>query len=176
VALFHNDYDRLQTQEAGTTMVVGEPPEYLILPVTLANGMKGETWGGTLVATWQALVDWRLQFQYAYLDFDLHLKEGSVDQGSLTIAGNSPQHQAAVYSFLELPADLEFFAGLRYVDELPAQSVPDRWEVDVSLGWWATDNLRLSLTVRDLNDDTHAEFGGSNLIERSAYLRATWSR
>jgi iron complex outermembrane receptor protein len=176
VAVFHNDYDHLQTQEVGTPVIVGDPLQYIILPGTLANGMKGETWGGTLVATWQALADWRIQFQYAYLDFDLHLKEGSVDQNALSIAGNSPQHKAAVYSFLELPANLEFFAGLRYVDELPALSVPDRMALDLSIGWRATDDLRLSLTVRDLNDDTHPEFGGGNLIERSAYLRATWSR
>lgn len=176
VALFHNDYDRLQTQEVGTPVVVGDPPEYLLLSGTLANGMKGETWGGTFVATWQAHADWRMQFQYAYLDFDLHLKEGSLDQNALSIAGNSPKHQAAVYSFLELPANLELFAGLRYVDELPALSIPDRMALDASIGWRATDDLRLSLTVRNLNDDTHPEFAGSNLIERSAYLRATWSR
>lgn len=175
VALFHNDYDRLQTQELGTAQPVGDPPDYLILPGTLANGMKGETWGGTLVATWQALADWRLQFQYAYLDFDLHLKEGSVDRNSLSVAGNSPQQQVAVYSFLELPANFEFFTGLRYVDELPAQAVPDRLALDVSLGWYLREDLRLSLTVRDLADDTHPEFGEGRLIERSAYLAATWS-
>jgi outer membrane receptor protein involved in Fe transport len=64
---------------------------------------------------------------------------------------------------------------LRFVDELPAQSVPHRAALDVSIGWQATDALRLSLTVRNLNDDTHLEFGGSNVIERNAYLRATWS-
>lgn len=175
IALFHNEYDRLQTQEVGTTMVVGDPPQYLILPATLENGMKGETRGGTVVATWQAFADWRIQVQYAYLDFDLRLQEGSLNENALSIAGNSPKHQAAVYSFLELPANLEFFAGLRYVDELPALSVPDRMALDLSIGWRATDDLRLSLTVRDLNDDTHSEFGGSNLIERSAYVRATWS-
>lgn len=33
----------------------------------------------------------------------------------------------------------------------------------------------MSLTVRNLNDDQHLQFGGGNLIERSVYLRATWS-
>ena len=176
VAVFHNDYDRLQTQEVGTPFVVGDPPEYLIIPGTLANGMEGENWGGTVVANWQALPDWRLQFQYAYLDFDLRLEAGSLDENRLSVAGNSPRHQAAVYSFLELPADFELFAGVRYVDELPAQGVPDRVAADVSVGWRVTEDWRLSLTVRDLNDDTHREFGGdSRLIERSAYLRATWT-
>jgi iron complex outermembrane receptor protein len=175
VAVFHNDYDRLQTQELGPAMVIGDPPEYLVLPARLANGMKGETWGGTVVATWQALADWRVQFQYAYLDFDLHLKEGSTDENAPDIAGNSPKQQAAVYSFLELPANLELFAGVRYVDQLPTQAVSDHVALDVSLGWRVSDDLRLSMTVRNLNDGTHAEFGGGNLLERSAYLRATWS-
>jgi len=174
LALFHNDYDRLQTQEVGTPYVVGDPPEYLVIPGTLANGMEGATWGGTFVTTWQALPDWRLQFQYAYLDFDLELKPWSTNTDALGVAGNSPRQQAAIYSSLELPWSLELFAGIRYVDRLPSFDLPARTSVDVSLGWRPLDNLRLSLTARDLTDDAHLEFGGANLVERSVYLQATW--
>jgi outer membrane receptor protein involved in Fe transport len=137
--------------------------------------MKGETFGGTLVANWQPVSNWRLQFQYAYIDFDLELKAGAEDTGALAIAGNSPAHQAAVHSYLELPANFDLYTGVRYVDELPALAVPDRTAVDVSLGWRPIERLRASLTVRDINDDAHLEFGGGNLIERSAYLKAVWT-
>lgn len=176
IALFQNDYDNLQTQEVGAPMVVGDPPAYIILPGTLANGMRGNTRGGTLVAKWQALPDWRIQLQYAYLDFDLRLKPGSLDENALSVAGNSPKHQAAVHSYLGLPASLELYTGLRYTDELPSFGIPDRLALDLSLGWRPRDDLRIALTVRDLNDDDHVEFGGSSLIERSAYLTATWTR
>lgn len=175
-AVFYNQYDRLQSQEVGTPFVVGDPPEYFVIPGTLANLLKGDTWGGTLVTTWQARSDWRLQFQYAYLDFDLELKPPSANVDALNIAGNSPEHQAAVYSYLELPWNLELFAGVRYVDELPSFDLSDRIAVDASLGWRPRENFRLSLTGRDLTEDEHLEFGSasSNLIERSVYLQATW--
>ncbi len=175
MSVFHNEYDKLQTQETGAILPVGDPIEYLILPAELANGMEGDTWGGSFVAKWQLHRNWRLQFQYAYLDFDLRLKPGSLNVNDLNIAGNSPEHQAAVHSFIELPWNMHLYTGVRYVDELPSFGIPDRVSVDASLGWRASDNLRLSLTVRDVTDDTHLEFGGANLIERSAYLRATWT-
>ncbi len=175
VSLFYNQYDNLQTQEAGPISAVGDPPEYLLLPATLQNGMEGDTSGGSLVVNWQPLAAWRLQFQYDYLDMDLSLKPGATDTGALGIAGNSPSNQAALHSFLALPYDLEFFTSIRYTHELPSFDIPDRTAVDLSLGWRPAVNLRTSLTVRNLTDDTHLEFGGANLIERSVYLRAVWT-
>jgi outer membrane receptor protein involved in Fe transport len=137
--------------------------------------MEGDTYGGTLVANWQPFSTWRLQFQYAHLDFDLQLKPGATDSGALAIAGNSPTHQAAIHSFLQLPYDFHLYTGIRYTDELTGFGIPSRTAVDASLGWRPTDRLRLSLTVRDLNDATHLEFGGGNLIERSAFLKAVWT-
>jgi len=175
LALFHNEYDRLQTQELAALEPVGDPPQYFLLAATLDNLMEGKTYGGTLAANWQASENWRLKFQYAYLDFDLNLKEGSQNEGALGIAGNSPHNQAAVHSYLELPWNLDFYTGIRYVDRLPSLDVPSRTVFDVSLGWQPSERLRASLTVRNLNDDAHLEFGGGNLIERNANLKAVWS-
>lgn len=175
LSLFYNRYDHLQTQEAGNVAVVGDPPEYLLQPATLRNGMEGDTYGGTLVANWQPMPGWRVQFQYAYLDFDLKLKPDATDTNALAIAGNSPANQAAIHSFLELPYDFSLYTGIQYTDRLTAAGVPERTEVNLSLGWRATERLRTSLTVRNLNDETHLEFGGGNLIERSALLKAVWT-
>lgn len=175
LALYQHDYDKLQTQEVGDVIIVGNPIDYIVLPASLANNMEGKSYGGTLVANWQALPDWRLQFQYAYLDLDLRLKPGSSDNGALGVAGNSPRHQFAVHSYLVLARDFDFYTGVRYTDELPNQGVSDRTAIDISLGWRPVERLRLSLTVRNLNDSEHLEFGGSNMIERSAFLRATWN-
>src|SRR5690606_30525990 len=71
IALFHHDYDKLQTQETGTPALVSDPLPHLLIPATLANNMHGDSYGGTLVANWQALDAWRLQVQYAYLEMDL---------------------------------------------------------------------------------------------------------
>jgi iron complex outermembrane receptor protein len=175
LSLYYNRYDYLQTQEAGDVTVVGDPPEYLVLPAVLANNMEGDTYGGSLVANWQPVSFWRLQFQYAYLDFDLKLKPESVNPEALNISGNSPAHQAALHSFLELPGDFDLYTGIQYVDELPAMGVPSRTAINLSVGWRPIERLRTSLTVHNLNDDTHLEFGGGNLIERSAQLKAVWT-
>jgi iron complex outermembrane receptor protein len=175
LALYRHDYDHLQTQEAGDLILVGTPLEYLVIPATLANNMEGKSYGGTVVATWQALPDWRLQFQYAYLDLDLQLKGGSNDTGALGVAGNSPRHQAAVHSYLELPRDIDFYTRISFVDELPNQAIPDRTSIDASVGWRPVETLRLALTVQSLNDKEHVEFGGGSVIERSAWLNATWT-
>lgn len=177
VSLFHHDYDNLQTQETAepATVLVPDPVPHLLLIATLDNKMQGDTYGGTLVANWQPVDYWRLQFQYAYLGFDLELEADSNNADALSIAGNSLQNQAAVTSWLELPQDFDLYTALRYVDDLPSLGVRDRTAVDLSLGWEPLDELRLSLTVRNLDDDEHLEFGDSNLIERSAWLRAVWT-
>lgn len=175
LALFYNQYDRLQTQEPGAFTPVGDPVEYFTLDATLRNGMQGDTYGGTLVVNWQPVAWWQLQFQYAYLEMDLELKEGFLDENSLSVAGNSPNQQAAVYSWMALPMDLELYVGVRYVDELPSLDVPDYTSVNLSLGWQATERVRASLTGTNLNNNTHLEFGGGNLIERSVTLSATFT-
>ncbi len=174
-ALFHHDYDRLQTQEVGAVAPVGDPVQYLLIPATLANGMGGESFGATAIVNWQAFDFWRLQFQYAWLDMDLELDPGSTGTGALDVAGNSPEHRAAMHSYLELPRAFDLFTSLRYVDELPSLGVPDRTAVDVSLGWRPSGDWRISLTVRNLNQDEHLEFGAANLIERSGWLRVARS-
>jgi iron complex outermembrane receptor protein len=98
LAVFSNEYDKLQTQEAGTPFVEPGPPSYLTIPAQMGNGMEGETYGGTLAALWQPLERWRLGLHWSRLEMDLSLKPGSLDTGALNIAGNSPERQVGVNS------------------------------------------------------------------------------
>lgn len=176
LAVFDNYYDHLQTQRAGTITQVPGPPTYFVVPATLTNGMEGETYGGTLAVNWQPLSQWRLQLHYAHLQMDLRLKPGGGDPGAVNVAGNSPQTQAAVRSYLELAGDFDLYTSVRYVSELPSQAIPSYIAVDAGLEWHpAGSRLRGSLTLQNLNDDRHLEFGGSSYIERSAFLRASWT-
>jgi len=178
LALFRNEYDRLQTNEPDAPLLVLVPPlPHVIVPSHLDNNMHGDSYGGTAVANWQVLPGWRLRAQYAYLDLELETNSASLDVTSPSLAGNSPEHQAAIYSFLDLPRDLSFYAGVRYVDELPNQDVDAYVAVDVNLAWRFRPNAEASIAVQNLTDDTHPEFvgGTGNLIERSAYLKLQWS-
>ncbi len=165
-------------------MLVTTPSPYIIIPVVLGNGGAGWTRGGSVEARWRPRSAVSLQFQYSRIGFDLHNKPGHADGGIAGIAGNSPENQAAVYSFVNLPYDLSFYAGLRYVGKLTNQTVglagaktpiPGYTALDVRLGWRPNAHLRTAFTVQNLNDARHAEFGGATLIPRSVYVEATWT-
>ena len=177
LSLFHNDYDDLQTNEPDEPILVLVPPlPYVVVPSHLDSNMRGESAGGTIVVNWQPMANWRLRAQYAYLDLDLETTPASLDVTSPALAGNSPEHQAALYSFLDLPRDVSVYAGLRYVDELPNQRVPSYVAVDANVAWHFRADAEVSLVVQNLTDDTHPEFEGGTgkLIERSAYLKLRW--
>jgi iron complex outermembrane receptor protein len=178
IALFRNDYDRLQTIEREDPIFVLDAPlPHIFVPHHLDNNMRGESVGGTVVANFQPRSRWRIRLQYNYLDLHLDTRAGSRDVGSPSAAGNSPRHQAAAHAFLDLPRDVSLYGGVRYVDELPNQNVDAYVAADVNLAWRLRTNASISLAVRNLTDDTHPEFAGGNgrLVERSAYLKLDWS-
>ncbi len=175
VAVFRHDYDRLQTVEPQNPIVVLTPPlPYAVLPQTLGNLLTGTATGGTFVASWQPAERWRLRFQYTRLDLDLETEPGSRDTSRVVEGGNSPENQAAVYSYVDLPRGVELYTGVRYVDELPNQDVESYLAVNAGAVWSPRENLDISLSVDNLNDARHVEFAGKQ-IERSAILRARWA-
>jgi len=174
LAVFRNDYDNLQTQEVGTQVVETTPVTHIVLPVRLDNNMQGDTYGGRVAVAWQPLQRWRLRLHYSRLEMDLKLKPSSTDTPSLGIAGQSPAHQAAVHTFGELGRGLSVYMAARYVDALPSFGLPSRVAVDASFAWAPSPELSVSLTLRDLNDARHVEFGGGLAIERTAYLSLIW--
>jgi len=172
LTLFLHDYDKLLTNEIrDPVFLVPGPPAYLVLPIVLGNGLRGETFGSVVQMKWKPIDIWQLSLQYAYTGFDLELRPGSNETNALNVEGNTPKHQAAVYSYLQLHPDLSFFTGLRYVDHLPNQDVPSYVALDVNLAWQLARNLRVSAAVQNLDDARHAEFGEGNLIERSVFFK-----
>src|SRR5690606_39179216 len=134
IALYEHDYDRLQTNElVGSPFVVEGPPQYLVLPFMQSNGMRGDVRGATISAQWEPIPRWRLHIQYSHIDFDLNLRPGSGDDNALNVAGNSPETQAAVYSYWTLPKGVSVYAGVRYVDDLPAADVPSYIATDLNV-------------------------------------------
>ena len=175
VSLFEHSYQDLATNEsAGPPQVVPGPPSYMILPLVQGNGMSGDAEGATVAVGWEPIPRWRMQLQYSHLDFDLEADPLSTDQESPRVGGNSPKRQAAVHSYVDLAFGLSFFAGVRYVDDLPSLGVPSYLAVDANLRWQIRNGLMASLAVRNLNDRHHIEFGGGNLIERSALVMIDW--
>jgi iron complex outermembrane recepter protein len=175
LALFRHDYDRLQTVEPQAPVIVFTPVVYAVLPHRIENLMGGESLGGTFVATWQPTETWRLRFQYSRLDLDLEHEPGSTDTSRISEQGNSPEHQAGVYSFLNLSDQLELYTGVRYVSELPNFGLDSYTAVNAGLTWSPNDSLSASLSIENLNDAGHVEFGAGKVIERSAFMRVRWT-
>ncbi|HWM90553.1 MAG TPA: TonB-dependent receptor [Thermoanaerobaculia bacterium] len=169
VAAFYNVYDQLRSLE---------PPADRPFPITLANRLEAETWGIELRSNMQPVSGWRLQVGYAWLDKEFRRDQGGRDPGEGMAEGNDPEHRATLRSSLDLPAGLELDAWLRYVSELPSPFVDGYTELDLHLGWQATDALGLALVGRNLLHGSHAEFGPAGPlreeVERSVYGKVVW--
>lgn len=175
LAVFYNEYDDVVGQAVGSPVPSDDPP-YTVIPATLVNALEGDARGATLAVNWQAHAAWRLQWHYSWLDLELRPKPGFEGVSALHSGGDSPRHQYALRAFGELGRNLELYAALRRVDELPNQGVDSYTAFDLGLRWWATQDLAFSLTGQNLNDDRHIEFASGGLfeVERSVHGRVTW--
>ena len=170
VSTFYNDYDDLRTAEPG-------PPPAGI-PITLANGLRAHSYGVELATVYQVSDGWRLRGGYTFVKKDLSLKPGSADLNAGQGEGNDPEHQFLIQSSADLPGRLELDAVFRFVDALPAPRVPSYADLDLRLGWKATEHLELAVIGQNLLHDQHAEFVTSGPatreVQRGVYGRITW--
>jgi iron complex outermembrane receptor protein len=174
---FYNDYNDLRTIE----------PNGIFFQSVVGNKMEGETYGGELAATFQALSNWRWNGGYSYLEMQLHRKPGSGDATAEAAEGFSPRHQFFIRSSLDFgkkfedgAPQFEVDATLRYVDLLPGPKIPSYLTMDVRLAWRPLKDLELAIVGQNLFDNQHPEFNPSFIntqrteVERSVYGKLTW--
>jgi iron complex outermembrane receptor protein len=165
--VFRADYDHLRTQEtrpSGTS-------------VFYANGAEGRSSGLEMWGGYQAARHWRLSGGVTFLDMDVKLKPGSNDENAARTLSNDPSHQWQLRSTFDITPRHEFDVMIRRVGELPEPEVPAYTAVDARLGWQASRDLELSLTLNNLFDSAHAEFPQRPVLGeygRSAYLKLLW--
>jgi iron complex outermembrane receptor protein len=176
LATFYNEYDELRNRAlAGFTP--GVPPTF---NASLENGLTGESYGVELGPVWQLADWWRLQASYTWYKLNLHVMPGHTSVQSLMIEGASPQHQFSVRSALDLPGNVQFDAGVRYVDQLAALGVPSYIAMDLRLAWQATKQLEFSIVGQNLLDRGHPEYVSSFLtatpteVQHSVYGQISW--
>lgn len=128
---------------------------------------------------------WRLHAGYTLLREDIRVKSGEVDiiNNALNETAD-PKHQFSVRSSIDLPQNVEFDIGLRWVDTLRLNNngvvatVPSYFELDARLAWRPTPDLELAIVGQSLLHDQHVEYGlpgpGREEIERSVYAKLTW--
>jgi iron complex outermembrane receptor protein len=176
VTAFYNDYDHLRTFEPRPAPL----PPPLVIPFSVDNLMFGEAYGAEAEVHWQTARWWRWRASYSYLQMQLHLDNRSRDTVSQAAEGDSPRHQFALRSSMDLPKQVQFDCALRYVDRLPHQMIPSYLVADVRLAWKPQKNLELSLVGQNFLDNQHPEFASSVIntqpteVEHSVYAKLTW--
>ena len=181
LALFYNDYDRLASLELGTPFV--GPDGRIVVPIVNENMTSGRTRGAEVQLEWSPLADWRLTANYSHLDMSLTPSGGDNNRGEWR-EGSTPRSMAGLRSWLSLGERLELDAQLRYQsrirrmpDVVTGEGIDSYTELDVRVGWRASEQWELAMVGQNLLDDAHAEFGpreSRGELERAVHVKATW--
>ena len=164
-SVFYNEYDDLRSQEATPL-------------ITLANLYDGRTTGIELSGSVQPHSRWLMHASYTGQRVSLKPLPESRDMTNARAEADDPSHIFSMRSYLNLPGDLELDGFFRVVGKLRASSLPGYQELDMRIGWQATDRLDVSLIGRELLHSRHAEFAGSSAslryFQREVALRLTY--
>jgi len=150
------------------------------VPLVIANGQEGESYGAELAADYRVTERWRLRAGYTELRVHVWAQPTSTDMSGGRAESNSPDRQFSVRSSADLPARLTLDGTFRYVGDIANQQVPAYGELDVRVGWQPVPQLELSAVGQNLLHDHHAEFGspstpgGRREIRRGVYGAVAW--
>jgi iron complex outermembrane recepter protein len=164
-AAFYNDYDNFATFEPGASFT--EPSGTVIFPFEARNKARGETYGGEIAARWQATDWWRFDASYNYLQIQMHAPH-SGELSAEFAEGESPHHQVALRSALNLPRNLELDWIVHYVDALPAFDVSSYVTMDIRLAWRPSPNWEFAVVGQNLLEKNHTEFGAVQTVSQSS--------
>ena len=181
ISTFYNEYDDVRS----TSLSPPDPVFGLPFPLFYENNLEGETYGIELSANYQAFDWWRIRGGYSLLQEDIHIRSGAMDFNQALNETADPQNQFSLRSAMDLPGNIEFDAGLRWVDsfrfnnEGTPNTVPAYFELDARLSWHATKRLEFSLVGQNLLHNHHLEYVISSPnpreeIVRSVYGKITW--
>jgi iron complex outermembrane receptor protein len=190
LATFYNMYDQERSLEAGAPDF-SNMPNYIVQPYVINNMIDGETYGFELASTWQATDWWRIRANYTFWKLNLRTEAGSTDPLNEAAEDDSPEHQIGIRSLMDLPHNIEFDTGLRYVSALEMRrrfvaapgedlDIPGYVVGDVRIGWRPNYNWEVSIVGQNLFDNEHQEFAPSflgtqeTLVETSVYAKVTF--
>ena len=179
---FYNHYHNLFSEDiTGPTYVEDSPPPvHYLLPAQFANGLYGYTKGIEIAPEYRPASYWRLRGSYSFLHMNVGRSPGSHDIGTAPgIVGGSPQHEASLESSFDIGKKIQIDLDWRYVDALPAMSVPAYSTADARIAWKFSRELELSFVGRNLTRPYHFEDGGDPGplvgIRRSAFAKIAWT-
>jgi iron complex outermembrane recepter protein len=150
ISVFYNIYDGLRTTRLN-------PDSPLGLPVTLANGLEGHSYGIEAWASHQVAPWWLLSAGVSTLHKDFKLKPGETDaEGGISL-GNDPDFQVLLRSQADLGRDFQLDVSLRAVDSLPNPRGAGYVDADARLAWAPGDRFELFVAGANLFHDRRDE-------------------
>lgn len=177
---FYNIYDDVQSFEPAAPSIVDAHPPFILQPLFYDHLMRFNAWGSELAVVYEPAAWWTVRGSATWLNIDRNPRPSSRD--ILSGANDAfPHFMFGLRSSVDLTDDIEFDTMLRYVDRLEGIDAAEYAELDLRIGWQASEQLRLSLSGQNLLHDSHSEFR-ENLVslapidvERSIFLKAEWS-
>ena len=160
VTAFHHDWHRVRGATSGA------------IPIFLDNSIEGIVNGVEGWATLQPTRRWRLSAGFLALHEKL-----TANPGNNAELANDADQQWMLRSSHNLSDRHEVDLLMRHVSSLPFQGVPAYTAVDARWGWRAGPNTEVSLTLQNLLDREHAEFGalpGRSEFGRSLFVKVLW--
>jgi iron complex outermembrane receptor protein len=181
-ALFFNQYRQLISGEPGATRLETDPPPvHLLMPVSIANLLHGETHGIEAFANVKLADRWTLSPGYTFLTMHLHRDATGMDvNAGPETEGGIPNHQAQLRSNVNLPGHWQWTTSAYFVGRLAAPKIASYTRLDVNLAWQPSDKISFGVVGQNLLQGLHQEYSGSaltvtpSLVRRSAYARFTW--
>lgn len=162
---FYHDHQKLRSLEPRAGGAVFE------------NRVEGTTRGVEAWGSWHVASAVRLDAGWVELRQKLRAEPGSLATPVGSGHGNDPRRWVTFRSAIDLTPRHELDIMARYVGELPNPIVPSYTSVDARFGWHVSRELELSLSLQDLFDRSHPEWGAPvNRAEfrRGAFLKALW--
>ena len=166
---FYSDYTNLRSIEQVN------PPR--VLPVVIANGLKGESYGLELAADYQVTDRWRLRGGFTEMRIHIRPQPTSTDRTNGSGESHDPNRHFVLRSLFEPVSRLQIDSAFRFVSEIANQRLPGYAEMDLRVAWQPKRSLEFSITGQNLLHNRHAEFGpptSRQEIARSVYGKIIW--
>jgi iron complex outermembrane receptor protein len=163
---FYHKHDRLRSVEPA-------PGGGFVLD----NKIEGSTYGVETWGNYRVTNSWRVSGGLVLLKQDLRLKPDSMDTTGVDALGNDPSHQWMLRSAFDITPRHEFDVMVRHIGALPDPGVPAYTALDARLAWRPRRDLELSVTLNNLLDAKHPEFGTPatrSEFERSIFVKMLW--
>lgn len=182
LATYYNHYTDISSMTQQPPRVENSPPPpHLLVPFGFGNHVRAEAFGTELAVNVNPARFWKISAAHTWLRLFLNYPSTApatpVEQG---FKGETPAQQFNLRSSVFLPHHLQFDTAGYYVGELEQQKVPAYTRMDLRLGWSPGERWQLAIGAQNLLEKQHPEFRSAFAIsptevERSVYLKATWS-